>query len=74
MPVAGCIVKISSLEYTEDMQIASYTESTRTLDYNLLLVDQDECIHCSACVEVCQVDCIELQKISKLNMATDTLV
>ena len=65
MPVDNCIVKVSSLNYDDDDRILGYKRSESSMDYNLLYIDQNECIRCGACVDVCPVDCISLQKVSK---------
>ena len=65
MPVDNCIVKISGLNYDDDNRIIGYNHSKSSMDYNLLYIDQNECIRCGACVDVCPVDCISLQKVSK---------
>lgn len=67
-PVENCIVKISSLEYSEDGRIAGYQRSTSAKDYNMLFIDQNECIRCGACADVCPVECIPLQKVSAVTM------
>jgi NADPH-dependent glutamate synthase beta subunit-like oxidoreductase/ferredoxin len=63
-PVEKCIVKVSEMIYDEQDRIAGYKPSTHTNDYNLLYIDQNECIRCGACVEVCPVSCIPVQKVS----------
>ncbi len=63
-PVENCIVKVSSMIYSDDGQIIGYHRSTSSLDYNLLYIDQNECIRCGACVDVCPVECIPIQKVS----------
>ncbi|MBU0677637.1 MAG: FAD-dependent oxidoreductase [Verrucomicrobia bacterium] len=63
-PVEGCIVKVASLEYDDKDRITGYKQSSGTRDYNMLFIDQDQCIRCGACVEVCPVECISVQKVS----------
>ncbi len=63
-PVETCIVKISALEYAPDGRITGYRRSTGNSDYNMLYIDQSQCIRCGACKEVCPVECISLQKVS----------
>ena len=65
MPVDNCIVKVSALNYDDKDRIVGYNRSASSLDYNLLYIDQNECIRCGACADVCPVDCISLQKVSK---------
>ena len=64
-PVENCIEKISSLIYDHEEKISGYHPSKSSKDYNLLYIDQNECIRCGACVEVCPVECISLQKVTK---------
>ena len=64
-PVENCIVKVSSLDYDADGRIIGYNRSESAMDYNLLYIDQNECIRCGACVDVCPVDCIPVQKVNK---------
>jgi NADPH-dependent glutamate synthase beta subunit-like oxidoreductase/ferredoxin len=67
-PVENCIVKISALEFEEDGRIQGVKESTGNRDYNGLFIDQNECIRCGACVDVCPVECISLQRVSRLTV------
>lgn len=67
-PVEGCIVKISDLIHDEDGRITGYHPSKSNRDYNLLYIDQSQCIRCGACAEVCPVECIPLQKVSRCTM------
>jgi NADPH-dependent glutamate synthase beta subunit-like oxidoreductase len=64
-PVENCIVKVSSLIYDAEGRIAGYHRSTGTRDYNMLYIDQAQCIRCGACKEVCPVECISLQKAGR---------
>lgn len=63
-PLENCIVKVRSLIYDECGRIVGYHRSTGSKDYNLLFIDQSQCIRCGACKDVCPVDCIDLQKVS----------
>lgn len=65
-PVENCIVKASSLVFDEADRIVGHIPSTRTANYNLLYLDQNECVRCNACVEVCPVECITIQKVSQV--------
>ncbi len=64
-PVDNCIVKVSDLIYDAQDRITGYIPSTNTRNYNRLHLDQNECIRCGACVEVCPVECITLQKVTQ---------
>lgn len=63
-PVENCIVKVRSLMYDEQGRITGYERSTGSKDYNLLYIDQSQCIRCGACKDVCPVECIDLQRVS----------
>jgi formate dehydrogenase major subunit len=63
-PVEQCIIKVNALEFSEDGRIAGARRSTGSRNYNLLFIDQNECIRCGACAEVCPVECITLQRVS----------
>ena len=39
----------------------------------MLYIDQNECVRCGACVDICPVDCISLQKVSKKDVTTQEL-
>jgi NAD-dependent dihydropyrimidine dehydrogenase PreA subunit len=62
-PVENCIVRVSKLEHDDAGRIRGYRESAGSRDYNLLYIDQNECIRCGACADVCPVECISLQKV-----------
>ncbi len=63
-PVEDCIVKVSALTYDPQGRITGYARSTGAKDYNLLYIDQAQCIRCGACKDVCPVECIDLQSVS----------
>lgn len=63
-PVENCIVKVSAMIYDAEGRITGYQRSTGAKDYNLLYIDQSQCIRCGACKDVCPVECIDLQKVS----------
>ena len=62
-PVENCIVKVSSLIHDDAGRITGYRQSTGARDYNLLYIDQSQCIRCGACQDVCPVECIDLQRV-----------
>jgi NADPH-dependent glutamate synthase beta subunit-like oxidoreductase/NAD-dependent dihydropyrimidine dehydrogenase PreA subunit len=64
-PVEKCIVKIKNLIHDEQGRITGYVPSTSSKDYNMLYIDQSQCIRCGACRDVCPVECISLQKVTK---------
>ena len=68
MPVENCIVKASHLNHDDMGRITGFDASESHRDYNMLYLDQNECIRCGACVEVCPVDCITLQKVTSVTV------
>jgi formate dehydrogenase major subunit len=64
-PVENCIVKIKNLIHDEQGRITGFEPSTSSKDYNMLYIDQSQCIRCGACRDVCPVECISLQKVTK---------
>lgn len=64
-PVEGCIVKVKNLLHDAEGRITGYVPSTGSKDYNMLYIDQTQCIRCGACRDVCPVECISLQKVSR---------
>jgi formate dehydrogenase major subunit len=66
MPVDNCIVKASALIFDERDRITGHMPSSSSRDYNMLYLDPNECTRCGACVEVCPVECITLQKVTRV--------
>ena len=64
MPVEDCIVPLAALHRDDEGRVTGYDRATGSRDYNLLYLDFDKCIRCGACVEVCPVDCISLQRVT----------
>lgn len=64
-PVEHCIVKVKNLLFDEQGRITGFERSTGSKDYNMLYIDQAQCIRCGACRDVCPVECISLQKVSR---------
>ena len=64
-PVEGCIVKVKELVRDPGGRITGVVPSTGRADYNLLWIDQAQCIRCDACREVCPVECISLQRVDR---------
>jgi NADPH-dependent glutamate synthase beta subunit-like oxidoreductase len=72
-PVENCIVKVSSLIHDEAGRITGYHRSTGARDYHLLYIDQSQCIRCGACKDVCPVECIDLQRVSRQTVCASSL-
>jgi ferredoxin len=73
-PVEHCIVKVSSLVYDEQDRIVGFNRSSGSRDYNMLYIDQAQCIRCGACKDVCPVECISLQKVSRATVKAGEVV
>ncbi len=63
-PRPNCIIKISDLVYGESGEIVDFVRAQNSEDTKLIYINQEDCIRCNACVDVCPVDCISIQKIS----------
>jgi len=68
-PVENCIFKVKHLIHDASGRITGYEPSTSSKDYNMLYIDQSQCIRCGACRDVCPVECISLQKVSRQTVA-----
>ena len=74
MPVENCIVKVNKLTYSDEGCITGYVRSESSYDYNMLYIDQNECIRCGACADVCPVECIPIQKVSKKTVSVNEIL
>lgn len=72
-PVEGCIVKVREMIYDAEGRITGYHPATGAKDYNLLYIDQSQCIRCGACKDVCPVECIDVQKVSAKTVCASSL-
>ena len=59
--------------YDAEGRITGYHPATGAKDYNLLYIDQSQCIRCGACKEVCPVECIDVQKVSAKTVCASSL-
>ena len=69
-PRADCIIKVSSFQYDEAGRIAGYQRATAEDDRPRIWINQNECIRCGACIDVCPDDAISLQKVSLRTVMT----
>lgn len=72
-PVENCIVKVRSLIHDGSGRITGYHRSAGARDYNLLYIDQSQCVRCGACKDVCPVECIDLQRVSRETVCASKL-
>jgi len=66
-PREQCIVKVSDLVTDEEGRIVGWHEAEDVLNKPTMheyFINQEDCIRCNACLEVCPVDCISVQKVS----------
>lgn len=71
-PVDNCIVRIDELIHDAEGRIVSYVEAKDPTpdNYNMLYIDQNECVRCGKCEDACPVDSITIQKVSRKTVAT----
>ncbi|MBU4459680.1 MAG: 4Fe-4S binding protein, partial [Verrucomicrobia bacterium] len=67
-PRPACIVKVKRIDTDPDGRLAGWQERDWSLasdaprhDY---FINQADCIRCNACLEVCPVQCISVQKVA----------
>ena len=65
-PRPNCIVKVSELVYGERGEIVDFIRAKGSEDTRLIYINQEDCIRCNACVDACPVDCISIQKVSRV--------
>jgi NADPH-dependent glutamate synthase beta subunit-like oxidoreductase len=69
-PRPACIVRVKRIETAPDGRLVGWRER----DWNLgpgapahdYFINQADCIRCNACLEVCPVRCIDVQKVSRV--------
>jgi NAD-dependent dihydropyrimidine dehydrogenase PreA subunit len=74
-PRPNCIVKTRALVKDEEGRITGWEpaqEDLRKATEHIYWVHQEDCIRCNACLEVCPVDCISVQKVSRAVRARAT--
>ncbi|MBT3294760.1 MAG: FAD-dependent oxidoreductase [Verrucomicrobia bacterium] len=62
-PRPECILRVKELNYDETGRIVGWEEAASTDETRLIWINQEDCIRCGACMQVCPVDAISLQKV-----------
>jgi len=65
-PRPDCIVKVRELTYGDRGEIVGFVRADGSEDTYLIYINQEDCIRCNACVDACPVDCISIQKVSRV--------
>lgn len=67
-PRPDCIVKASALQRDEQSRITGWARKSDSVRAEakpfFYWIHQEDCIRCNACLEVCPVQCINVQKVS----------
>lgn len=73
-PRPNCIVRTSTLQNDDKGRIVGFENEVGTDSYQFeYFINQEDCIRCNACLEVCPTDCISVQKVSRCHVrAEDT--
>ncbi len=59
-----CILQIKELHRDDQGRVVSWDLAEKTNEINMIWINQEECIRCNACLEVCPAYAINLQKVS----------
>jgi NADPH-dependent glutamate synthase beta subunit-like oxidoreductase/NAD-dependent dihydropyrimidine dehydrogenase PreA subunit len=69
-PRPNCIVKITEVETEADGRIKALSRQVADTDQShrpfFYYIDQEDCIRCNACLEVCPTRCISVQKVTRV--------
>jgi len=64
-PRPDCIVRVTGFELDEQGRILDWIPPQEERDYSAdYYINQEDCIRCNACLEVCPTQCISVQKVS----------
>ena len=61
-----CIKMVSKVETNELGAVTGYVQTEDWKDINAIVIDNERCIRCGACVRICPVDCISVTKVEKV--------
>ena len=59
-----CILQLKEIHRDDEGRVVSWDIAETADDINMIWINQEECIRCNACLEVCPAYAITLQKVS----------
>jgi formate dehydrogenase major subunit len=59
-----CILQLKEIHRDDHGRVVSWDIAEKSSDINMIWINQEECIRCNACLEVCPAYAINLQKVS----------
>lgn len=59
-----CILQLKEIHHDDEGRVVSWDIAEKTSDIKMIWINQEECIRCNACLEVCPAYAIDLQKVS----------
>jgi NADPH-dependent glutamate synthase beta subunit-like oxidoreductase/NAD-dependent dihydropyrimidine dehydrogenase PreA subunit len=74
-PRPNCIVRVQGLKLDDQGRIQGWEPPRETrFDYSAdFYINQEDCIRCNACLEVCPTQCISVQKVSRVTVRKQDL-
>ena len=73
MPRPECIVRVTSVDTDDEGRVTGY-EKADGINYDAeYFINQQDCIRCNACLEVCPTECISVQKVTGCTIAVDSI-
>ena len=59
-----CILQLKELHHDDEGRVVSWDIAETPADIKMIWINQEECIRCNACLEVCPAYAIDMQKVS----------